>query len=153
MARQADWSCSGPYDLPSSEIQAKVMCCRLTTSQAVYSITRIPSSNDTGRSSFLQTSRPLLYSLLRHAEGYVWPILSRDQHGGAKETSLMKFRVLMPHLTSRMSFSAHGQDRNFLHRHNKVNSVSKLRKLLSSQSLTGKNLLSLQQTLPLTWIS
>ena len=32
MARQADWLYSGPYDLPSSEIQAKVMCCRLTTS-------------------------------------------------------------------------------------------------------------------------
>ena len=29
---QADLSYSGPYDIPSSEIQAKVMCCRLTTS-------------------------------------------------------------------------------------------------------------------------
>ena len=27
---------------------------------------------------------PLLDSLLRHAEGYVWPILSRDQHGGGE---------------------------------------------------------------------
>ena len=35
----------------------------------------------TTRPPLRQTSCPLLDSLLRHAEGYVWPILSRDQHG------------------------------------------------------------------------
>ena len=32
LTRQAELSYSGPYDFPSSEIHAKVMCCRLTTS-------------------------------------------------------------------------------------------------------------------------
>ena len=35
---------------------------------------------------------PLLDSLLRHAEGYVWPILSRDQHGEKK--SFKGFSIL-----------------------------------------------------------
>ena len=42
------------------------------------------SSDDTGRSS-RETGRPLLDSLLRHAEGYVWPILSRDSTGDIRE--------------------------------------------------------------------